>query len=414
MRLWIYDLRSHICLFVVVLLLLLTPKIAFASEQNEFLATGKVIDSDYIRAAQTIQINGDIHGDAFFAGGVVTVNGKIDGDLFVVGGKVIVNGTVGNSVRIVGGDVTINGPVGRNALLVCGNCSISKEASVFGSLLVAGGNLEVNTPTIGRGFRFFGSRLYLNSIVNNEAYVVADKEFILGPQASISGDLKYTGSRSVIKESGATVGGTIAYQKSTVNEQYPKFFGAGTILNSFEKIRPVTDFAGFVISAVIGFILLGLFAKGFEKGISAIENQPYASLGWGVIAILLVPLVAILFALTIVGIPLSILLLIVGYVVFLAAKYLMAFFIGRRILMSKFGERRGWALVLGLFLFYLLGFIPVLGNLIKLLLTLFGLGAIILSYRHVEIVKDRGWEVRAKNEMKLIKKNKRKLRAKSR
>ena len=120
------------------------------------------------------------------------------------------------------------------------------------------------------------------------------------------------------------------------------------------------------------------------------------------IAILLVPLVAILFALTIVGIPLSILLLIVGYVVFLAAKYLMAFFIGRRILLPKFGERRGWALVLGLFLFYLLGFIPIIGNLIKLLLTLFGLGAIVLSYRHGEIVVDRGWEARAKRERKLI------------
>lgn len=389
-------------LFFASIFLLAAPGVVFAQSQNEFLPTGKVIDSDYIRTAQTIQINGDIRGDAFLTGGVVTVNGKIDGDLFVVGGKVIVNGQVGNSLRIVSGDVAINGPVGRNALLICGVCSISKEASVIGSLLVAGGNLEVNTPTIGRGFRFFGSRLYLNSSVSNEAYVVADKEFILGPQSSISGNLKYTGSQKVVREPGATVGGTIAYQKSTLDEQYPKFFGARTILSSYEKIRPITDFAGFAISAVVGFILLGLFSKAFEKGISAIEKQPYATLGWGVIAILLVPLVAILFALTIVGIPLSILLLIVGYVVFLAAKYLMAFFIGRRILLPKFGERRGWALVLGLFLFYLLGFIPIVGNLIKLLLTLFGLGAIILSYRHEEIVADRGWEARADREKKLI------------
>jgi cytoskeletal protein CcmA (bactofilin family) len=354
MKFKIKDFRFKICLLFVLLLLLLEPSIVFAQGQNEFLRTGQVIDSDYFKAGQTIQINGDVHGDTFLAGGMVTVNGKVDGDLFIVGGKVIVNGEVGNSVRIVGGDVTLNGPVGRNALIVCGNCSISKVALVMGSLLVAGGNLEVNTPIIGRGFRFFGRRLYLNSSVSNEAYVVADREFILGPQSSISGNLKYTGSQAVVRESGASVGGTIAFEKSSKNEQYPKFFGARTILSSYEKIRPLTDFFGFAITAVIGFILLGLFAKGFEKGVSAIENQPYASLGWGIVTIVMVPVVAVLFALTLVGIPLSIVLVVVGYVVFLAAKYLMAFFIGRRILLPRFGERRGWALVLGLFLFFLL------------------------------------------------------------
>lgn len=378
------------CLVIVAIIIFISlPPNVLAEGGNELLPAGQTIDSDYFRTGQTVQINGDIHGDAFLSGGVVTMNGKVDGDLFVAGGKVVVNGTVGNSVRIAGGDVAINGTIGRNALIFCGNCNVSHEASISGSLLVAGGNLEVNTPAVGRGFRYFGSRLYLNSIVNSEAFVVANQEFILGPQSSISGNLKYSGNNALVREPGSTVAGTIAYEKVNKNQDFPRFFGAGTIFSAYEKIRPLTDFVGFIISAIVGFILLGLFPRFFEKTTRAIEGQPYASIGWGIIVLLLVPLVAILLAITIVGLPLSILLIVLGYLVWMIAKYMMAFFIGRRILLGRYGERRGWALILGLFLFYLIGLIPVVGNFVKIVLSLFAIGAMVLSYRHPEIIEPR-------------------------
>ena len=172
---------------------------------NELLKSGDVIDSDFIRAGDTVQIDGEIKGDAFLAGGIVTVNGQIDGDLFVLGGKVNVNGRVGNNVRVLGGDVSLNSPVGRNVLILCGNCTVTRQATVEGSLIGGGANLELSAAKIGRGFRFFGNRLYLNSEINSEAFVVADREFLLGPQASISGNLKYTGNQEAIVQPGATV-----------------------------------------------------------------------------------------------------------------------------------------------------------------------------------------------------------------
>lgn len=392
--------KGLLWILTFIFTVLVLPKTVVAQSENELLPTGQVIESDYIRAANTIQINGDVKGDAFLTGGVVTINGKIDGDLFIAGGKVSVNGPVGNSVRIIGGDVSLNSTVGRNVLLICGNCIISKEASMSGSLLVAGGNLEVSAQKIGRGFRFFGSRLYLNSTISDEAFVVADREFILGPNSSISGNLKYTGNSEVVKEPGSTVAGTIAFQKVNRNEDFPRFFGARPIFNVFDKIRPLTDFLGFVISAIVGFVLLGLFPKQFEKGIKAIENRPYASLGWGLIAILIIPLIAILLALTIVGLPLSLLIVVIGYLGYLAAKYLTAFFMGRRILLSQFGERRGWALVLGLFLFYLLGLVPIVGNLIKIVITLFGLGGIILAYKQPAILDSQNWVEKSEKKIK--------------
>ena len=89
-------------LFLPVGFLTLHPDQVLAQGENELLPAGNVIESDYIRAANQIQIDGEIKGDAFLMGGLVTVNGKVDGDLFIAGGKVTVNGEVGNSVRIAG------------------------------------------------------------------------------------------------------------------------------------------------------------------------------------------------------------------------------------------------------------------------------------------------------------------------
>lgn len=366
------------------------PRSVVADSNFERLETGQVIDSDYIRAAQTIQIDGTINGDAFLVGGLVTVNGPVQGDLFVAAAKTNINGPVGGSIRILSLDSAVNSAIVRNALVLSLNSSITKNASIGGSLLAASSNLDVFASNIGKGVRFFGNRLYLNSQIDKEVFVVADQEFILGPKSSISGILKYTGSKKLVSESGATVSGTVIYDKtSSSSDEAPRFFGAKALLQSYKQVKPITDFFGFLITALIGFILLGLFPSGFEKVVMAIENKPYASLGWGVVVLVSVPILVVLFALTIVGIPVSVVLLLIASIVWVLAQYLMAFFIGRKVLAKRFGERRGWALLLGLASIYLVGMIPVLGSIVKVFLFVFALGAIILAYRQPVIVGPR-------------------------
>lgn len=355
----------------------------------EYLPTNQVIDSDYIRAGKVVQIDGEIKGDAYLTGGLVTVNGKIDGDLFIIAGKVNINGEVGNSIRVLGGDVTLNAPVTRNVFLACGNCTVTRQAIITGSLLTAGANLELAAPSIGKGFRFFGSRLYLNSPISHEAFVVADREFLLGPNASISGDLKYTGNNEAVLQSGATVAGNISYQKIQPSEQYPRFFGARGALEVYNRAKPVLDVIGFLVTALIGYLFLGLFPRVFEKTAMAMEKRPAASFGWGVLVALITPLVIVLFAVTIIGIPVALFLALAVYLLWLAATYLASFFLGRKLLLGRYGERRGWSLIIGLLILSFLSYLPILGNLIKLIIVLFALGALVLSYKQPTIYQDR-------------------------
>lgn len=377
--------RYKIWLVLVLFLLVFFPFQVWAI--GELLPAGQVIGSDFLRTGQIVQVDGEIEGDAFLAGGLVTVNGVIHGDLFVLGGKVTVNGRVGNSIRIVGGDVTVNSQIGRNALLVCGNCTVTKQAVIDGSLLATGANMEVGATRVGRGLRFLGHRLYLDSEVAHEAFVVANREFILGPQASISGSLKYSGEREVQKHPHASIAGSVDYQKTLNDGNYPRFFGARQILDFYEEIEPLVDLLGFSVTVLIGFLLLGLFPRVFEKTAMAMENQPTTSLGVGLALALGLPAAIILFAITIVGLPVSAVLFLVGYVCWFFTQYLTAFFVGRKIMLPKFGERRGWAILLGLLLIWLLEAIPFVGQIIKAFLIIFTLGAAVLAYKQPEIVR---------------------------
>jgi hypothetical protein len=81
---------------------------------------------------------------------------------------------------------------------------------------------------------------------------------------------------------------------------------------------------------------------------------------------------------TIVGIPLAILLTMVYLVLIYFAKIWVGYFFGRKLLLKlKMGERRGWALVVGLFIYYVLNTL-FFGWLISFLIIIAGLG---VTYR---------------------------------
>jgi uncharacterized membrane protein len=122
------------------------------------------------------------------------------------------------------------------------------------------------------------------------------------------------------------------------------------------------------------------------------------------ISLVTVPVVSVLLAITLVGIPVSIVTILIGYTVYVLAGFIAAFFIGRIVLMKYLGERRGWALATGLAIFYVAGFLPYIGQLLRLIATVFAIGGIVLSYRHPEIYETKHLDRLSKmNEFKNVK-----------
>jgi hypothetical protein len=131
-----------------------------------------------------------------------------------------------------------------------------------------------------------------------------------------------------------------------------------------------------------GAIVVGLFPHTVLQPVAAMTRRPGASLGFGLLYVLLVPVVVILAAATVIGIPMS---LIAG-AFFLVALYLApvvpSLWIGGALLTSRGGSERREAVLqflLGGLIVGVILLLPWVGWVARLAVSGFGLGALALA-----------------------------------
>jgi len=215
----------------------------------------------------------------------------------------------------VGGNVNVAGTVKEDVVAVGGNVTLQKTASVGGNVVAVGGKVE--------------------------------------------------------KMSGAKVTGDITEVK----------FPAAMLTKGLGWGMAVVSLLSFIAFLVLAIILVALFQKQLGLVSYYMEKLPGHALLWGLLIAIVSPLVIILMVLSIIGIvfiPLFVLLLwaagIFGYV---AASQL----IGKKVLKALriYNRPMIWEMSVGLVLLCLLGFLPVLGWIIKGLAATMGLGAVLAT-----------------------------------
>ena len=143
---------------------------------------------------------------------------------------------------------------------------------------------------------------------------------------------------------------------------------------------------------LLGLLLVLLFPRLMDATVLAWATGMGGSIGWGLILLVGLPLLGILFLITIVGIPLG-----VGLLLALALLYATGYVVGGWILgrqLIKPPGARALAVLVGILLLRLIALIPVLGGLVGTLATVLGLGAIaVASWRAGRLVPEEGARV---------------------
>ena len=248
--------------------------------------------------------------------------------------------------------VVIHGPVeigpGQTAgdvIVAHGDVTVAARGRVSGDLIVASGDVRVA-----------GS-------VEGDLVSLADR-VVLGPGARVGGDLFYGDDKPVIP-SGATVEGDV----ERVNIDEGLGFAAGVAL-----------WLGITISALLlGLMLLWLFPRAAAAVYETAQARLGAAFGFGLLAFIALPIVAVLLLVTVVGLPLGLLLLLALAPIYALAYTVAAYALGQRILGP--GRGRVVAFLAGLAILRVLAIVPVLGGLVWFAATLFGLGLLVLSAR---------------------------------
>ena len=340
------------------------------------LRAGQVVQGDYFAFGPHVEISGIVNGDLYAAGGEVIVDGVVNGDVIVAGAKVVLSGTVAQDARVVGAQVTVSGTIGRNATIGGVDVHLTDRAKVRENLLAGGGHVQL-AGSIGRDARVGAWQATLSNEIDRD-FVVAAESVRLTSKASVGGRLRYWGEAAPSIDEEATVRGLIT------RRPLPEGWSVERARQGLIGMRVLAAVVSFLSTLILGLILLRIYPQFAARATATILERPGLSLGWGVAAFIITPIVAISFVVTLLALPVGVILLVLyGVTLYLARIYAVTcagqFLLRRRHDSSSLTG----PFVAGLVLYSLLSLVPVIGGLLTLSTMLFGLGAVLLTKKDV-------------------------------
>jgi hypothetical protein len=333
------------------------------------------LDKDRFVAGGSVRQVKPVDGDLFSFGGEVDLHANVSGDAVLGGGDVRVRDRVTQDLYAGGGNVRVEAPVGRNARLAGGNVEIASTASIGGNLSIGGGSIEVRGP-VGGYLQVAGGDVLIDAAIAGDVRVAAG-ELQLGPNARIGGKLVHHGAK-VRQDPAAQVAGGIERAPAARTGQQERA--------SLHR----RGIGGWIWS--LGLIgLAGLIAAVFPAGSRAIgaglREDPAIGLLLGFIALVCVPIAAVVLAVTIIGIPLALAVLLLYFLMLIVGYAAVGVVIGDAALAqlrSQDAQRIGWrvgAAMTAMLALALLTRVPYLGGLVAFVALLAGVGAIVLALK---------------------------------
>ena len=366
---------KHFKWFVFALFLAL-PLSAFAltgySGESVVLSKDKVVNSNYYSAGNMIEIYGTVNGDIFVAGETIIIDSEnINGDIFVAGSSVTIKGKVNGSIRAAGENIDVSGVVERNVMMAGKSFRLNSDSKIMGHLTFWGQALSVS----GEVGRLEGAmeRVNLSGTVVNDVdiYISSTPEAApirLEDSSSIGGTLYYQALREVELNENASIG-NVGFNK--IVEKAKSSFDRGNIFGMIVK------FFGMV---VVGMVIVHLWPKFFTKGYEVAKKRPFMTGLKGILLLIVTPIACVLVAITVIGLPLSFLVMGLWVMGLYLASVLAAWILGKAI-KDKWLAKYKWSplgtISFGVLVYILVGKIPLVGFLIVLVLYLLAWGSFV-------------------------------------
>ncbi len=222
--------------------------------------------------------------------------------------------------------------------------------------------------SVGHLLRVGAGEVVLDGISGGDVRVEAGR-LRVGPRAQIAGDLRYRVTEEVVIDPAAQVEGEVIALPPP--PERPR--GRGLAL-----LRALWAL-GFL---VVGAVAVSLFPGTSGSAEEAVRTRPWASLGFGLLWLLAVPIAVVVVAFTLVGLPLALVSAAVYLIFLYLGRAVIALWLGRLALRKRGAlDRGGWILcfLVGGAVLVLLRFVPYVGGLVTLLATVVGVGALIAA-----------------------------------
>jgi hypothetical protein len=352
---------------LIVLLASSLPSFALERRHADFVtvAAGETVDDSLMAAGNTVRIEGVVNGDLLAFGRSVEVRGTVKGDLLSFAKRTVVSGTVEGRIYTFSESLDLDGLLGHSLYGFAQSLRVNDHGRVGEGIVAAAGD------------------------VNIEGEVKRSVDILTSGNADVSGSIGRdltTSGVSLTLSNTARVGGNLS---ARVRQQTEAHIADGATIAGKSDIqvhrrqnqfaRPRFYFhqaAWFAAALLVGGLGLLLF-PGFFRTTTQAVGSGWLNLGLGIAVLAGVPVVMVVAAITLIGLPISLMLC----AVYLTAIYLSKIWVGAflgRILLKTSGSTKGdWflGLLVGLLILNIVGLIPYLGGLAHFGVVCLGLGA---------------------------------------
>lgn len=324
-------------------------------------------NGDILAAGEDVRIQDSVPGDVMAAGGTVVFDGVVGGSYVGAGGEQDVRGRIDGSVRAVGGTVRVAADIGRNVTIAGGTLELEPAGHIGGNAYLAGGTVLLDGAVDGALYVGAGE-VVLDGVVGGDVRVEAER-LTLGPNARVGGDLRYRTAEGVADIAAQA---QVAGETEALAPREDDGPGAAIV---FSVLR-------FLAFLVTGTVLVTLFPGALRDLESRLGERVGAALGFGVLAVLVVPLAVLLAAVTLVGLPLAAIAAVLFGTVLYLAPVVPAVWLGDALMGDHEPSVRSEALkrfLVGGPIVAIAMLVPIAGFLVRLVVVALGVGAVVLA-----------------------------------
>lgn len=337
----------------------------------------KPSNSPHLFVGESIKVSeSEYDQDVIIMAGQSQIDSSVTGDVVIFSGQNNISSetTISQDLISATGQQNISGEINQNAIIVGGEVSIKPTAVINGYLVVAGGDVSISGTINGSVHVFAGQVNITNTAIINGDLDVKAGDINISNQAQILGE-----KQTQIYNNWSIWSEFNANEMSQTAKEYTQYF------------RQTFFTYSFLTHLAVLFLLINLFSKKIkELSKKALKNPGYC-LGQGLIYFILTPIVGVVLALTILGLPLAGFTFFTYFISLFLSSIFTALAIGEYLQQKQWFKIKsqylyGFISLLGLNLLFLF---PLIRPLVKTLSLLFGLGIFYTWLKNIPLMNQR-------------------------
>lgn len=338
---WIICIILILSLTIISFISFAVPSIKNGNELD--VNSEKIVEGTSLYTGNKLSIKEEIRGNMFVSGNDIEIDSKVDGNLFVAGNNIKINGNIEGTIFAAGNNINLGGK-GRDAFLAGNIIVLNKEINIERDLFASCKFID------------------LSGIVGRDM-VASYEEIDIQNDFKILGDLNYESPKE-IKELEEKVSGKSDF----------KAIETPSALSVFKST--VLSILGILIVYLVGILIK---RKIWINKAKLMKNNPLKSFIIGILTLIILPILAILFIITVIGIPIGFISLSLYVISIYVSQIIVGCAIGDYIFKGKEKYLGILSILSGIIIIKLLALIPFVGKVIGFMIICLGMGSIILS-----------------------------------